>query len=499
MDGATAAPGSPRLPFAFARRRGIVEDPSAAAGSPARLLARTATDDAVWREVRRALGCAVEIVPCSDEVFEQALSQTYRDRGGSESQTESDALLFELDDDRAHGPRDLLEDETDAPVIRLVNRLLRQALQMRASDMHIEPLEEALRVRFRVDGVLRTALERTDVPVRRVISRFKVMAGLDIAERRLPQDGRIALRLGGRRVDVRISSLPAQHGERLVLRLLDRSAGMLTLDQIGLSPDQRAALDRMIAATNGIILATGPTGSGKTTTLYTLLQRLNDTERNILTVEDPVEYELPGVGQSQVNTAIGMGFAESLRAILRQDPDVILVGEIRDTETARIAVRAAMTGHLVLSTLHTNTAAGAVARLVDLGVEPFLIASTLRGVVAQRLVRRLCAVCSTRRTPTAAEAATFARAGLAAPEAVGEAGPGCEACGGTGYVGRKGVYEVIEIGGELAAMIHEGVDERVFERRARPPESAILAAALGCVASGETSLPEALRVISETA
>ncbi len=486
-----------RLPFAFARRCGVLEDLTVSSDGSVRVLARTDSDDDSWREARRFLGKPLRIAFYDASTFDELLTRAYREET-ERSDDPADTLSFEAEDDQAIGPRDLLEDDVEAPVIQLANGLVREALKLGASDIHVEPLEGSLRVRFRVDGVLRTALERPDVPVRRVVSRFKVMAGLDIAERRLPQDGRMSLRLGGRSIDVRVSSLPSQYGERVVLRLLDRSAELLSFDQIGLAPNQKAALDQMIAKTNGIVLATGPTGSGKTTTLYTLMQRLNDIGRNIMTVEDPVEYDLPGVSQSQVNGKIGMGFAESLRAILRQDPDVILVGEIRDSETARIAVRASMTGHLVLSTLHTNTAAGAITRLVDLGVEPFLLKSTLRGVVAQRLVRRLCPGCSRQATTTEADASWLARWKVEAPESLSTPGEGCIGCAGLAYRHRLGVYEILEIGGRIPEMIRAGASESDIQAEAMQPDEHIFAHALRAVARGETSREEAVRAVADS-
>src|SRR5690606_8003266 len=288
---------------------------------------------------------------------------------------------------------DLLESADDAPVIRMINALLTQALRDGASDIHIEPYEQVSVVRFRIDGTLRDIVRPRKAIHASLISRIKIMAQLDIAEKRLPQDGRITLRIGGRAVDVRVSTLPTGHGERAVLRLLDKEAGRLDLQHLGMADETQREFDKLIAQPHGIVLVTGPTGSGKTTTLYAAMSRLNSSTTNILTVEDPVEYELPGIGQTQVNARIDMTFAKALRAILRQDPDVIMIGEIRDLETAQIAVQASLTGHLVLATLHTNDAAAAVTRLLDMGIEPFLLSSSLLGVVAQRLVRKLCPVC----------------------------------------------------------------------------------------------------------
>ena len=431
--------GAAPLPFAFARDHQVARDgDSLLMGPGASVLG--------LREARRRAGQALRLTPMGQEAFERALERLYQ--AGSDAPAD-DGVSFDLEE--ATGPsrqRDLLEEAEDAPVIQLVNQLLRRAVLARASDLHVEPTDTGLRVRMRIDGFLQTIMERDDVPVRRVVSRLKVMAGLDIAETRLPQDGRIPLRLGGRQIDTRVSSLPGQYGERIVLRILDRSTGLMQLDALGLAADQVALLERLSALPNGIILATGPTGSGKTTTLYSLLKLTNQDNRNIVTVEDPVEYDLPGVNQSQVNAEIGMSFAAGLRATLRQDPDVILVGEIRDTETASVAAQAALTGHLVFSSLHANSSIGAVVRLRDLGLDDFLISATLRGVIAQRLLRRLCPDCATSAPPTPAEAAHFSRHDMAVPDSIFVA-TGCASCNGSGYAGRVGIFEMTEVDDRL--------------------------------------------------
>ena len=335
---------------------------------------------------------------------------------------------------------DLLESSDDAPVIRMINALLTQSLREGASDIHIEPFEQTSVVRFRVDGALRDVVRPRKAIHASLISRIKIMSQLDIAEKRLPQDGRITLRVGGKPVDVRVSTLPTGHGERAVLRLLDKEAGRLDLSHLGMSAKLLPQFDRMINQPHGIVLVTGPTGSGKTTTLYAALSRLNASTTNILTVEDPIEYDLVGVGQTQVNARIDMSFAKALRAILRQDPDVIMIGEIRDLETAQIAVQASLTGHLVLATLHTNDAAAAVTRLLDMGIEPFLLSSSLLGVMAQRLVRKLCESCKL------ADGRYWTAVG-------------CEKCGHTGYHGRVGVYELLETNDQIRAQIHNRASE----------------------------------------
>ncbi len=336
---------------------------------------------------------------------------------------------------------DLLEAANDAPIIRMLNALLTQAAKDGASDIHIEPYERASSVRFRVDGTLREVVQPNRGLHAALISRLKIMAELDIAEKRLPQDGRISLRIGGRAIDVRVSTLPSAHGERAVLRLLDKTESKFTLEGLGMSGDVLAAFKRLVQQPHGIVLVTGPTGSGKTTSLYASLQTLDTSTTNVLTVEDPIEYELPGIGQTQVNAKIDLSFAKALRAILRQDPDVIMIGEIRDYETAQIAIQASLTGHLVLATLHTNDAPSAVTRLMDMGVEPFLLSSSLLGVLAQRLVRKLCPSCK-RQGPD------------------GHWHPvGCAACGQTGYRGRTGVYELMVLDEALRALVHQRASE----------------------------------------
>jgi general secretion pathway protein E len=407
--------------------------------------------------------------------------------------------MFDLEDVRGkNNPRDLLEDSTEAPVVQLVNQLLRKAVSTGASDLHIEPHEDGLRARLRIDGFLQTVLDRSDVPVRRVISRLKVMANLDIAETRLPQVGRIALRMGGRAIDTRVSTLPGNYGERVVLRVLDRSAGLMPLEDLGLQKTHIATLERLAAFPNGIILATGPTGSGKTTTLYSLLRLANKDERNIVTVEDPVEYDLPGVSQSQINSDIGMTFAAGLRATLRQDPDVILVGEVRDAETASVAAQAALTGHLVFSSLHANGSVGAVIRLRDLGLDDFLIASTLRGIIAQRLLRRLCNNCRKEHAITSSEATYFTTQNMEPPKVMFEA-VGCDVCTNSGYSGRVGIFEIVEVGDALRTAIDSGASEQKLKSLALSAEHTLLGQGLEAVSSGQTTLAETLRVVGDVA
>jgi general secretion pathway protein E len=395
---------------------------------------------------------------------------------------------------------DLLETENDAPIIKLINALLTQAVRENASDIHLEIFERRSLVRFRVDGALRDVVEPKRSLHAAMVSRVKIMAELDIAERRLPQDGRIMLRIAGRPVDVRVSTLPTGHGERVVMRLLDKQAGRLSLDGLGMPATTLARLDHLIAQPHGIILVTGPTGSGKTTTLYAALSRLDAHTRNMMTVEDPIEYDLDGVGQTQVNHKIEMTFARALRAILRQDPDVIMIGEIRDLETAQIAVQASLTGHLVLATLHTNSAAGAVTRLVDMGIEPYLLASTLSGVLAQRLVRKLAPNAKRERAPTSLEADILQASTNPAYRQLARVyepieGVTSNTTNVTGYRGRTGIYELLTVNEDLRKLIHDAASEReIADAATKQGMVPLREDGLRWVAEGVTSMEEVLRV-----
>jgi general secretion pathway protein E len=387
-------------------------------------------------------------------------------------------------------PRDILELTEEAPIIRLLNALLQQAVKERASDIHVEPYEKDLEVRMRVDGVLRRVLAPPKIIQDALISRLKIMSNLDIAEKRLPQDGRIRLLIGGRDIDIRVSVLPTAFGERAVLRLLDRKQGILGLWEVGLNKRDETLIEEILVRTHGILLVTGPTGSGKTTTLYAALNRIHTEEKNIITVEDPVEYQLKGIGQINVNPRIGLTFAHGLRSILRQDPDVIMVGEIRDYETAEIAIQASLTGHLVLSTLHTNDAPTAVTRLIDMGVEPFLVASSLAGVLAQRLVRLICPHCKESYAPSELEGSYF----KSPPEALWR-GTGCERCKHTGYTGRIGIFELLVTDSEITHMITEKTDAQSIKNLALSTGMKTLRVdGLEKVAQGVTTLEEVLRV-----
>jgi general secretion pathway protein E len=489
-------PHEPRIPYAFAKRHGVLVGEVGA--DHIDVVYREGVSSAALLEVRRLFGRALRPRKLEAEAFEQLLIRHYE--GGSGQANEiMDDLGDDLDlqsvADALPEPEDLLEAEDDAPIIRLINAILTEAVRKNASDVHIEPFERRLSIRLRIDGVMLEILEppRTLAPL--LISRIKVMARLDIAEKRLPQDGRISLRVAGRAVDVRVSTLPSGHGERVVLRLLDKQAGRLDLEQLGMQANIRRRIHELIRLPHGILLVTGPTGSGKTTSLYAALTRLNDRSRSILTVEDPIEYYIDGVGQTQVNTRVDLTFARGLRAILRQDPDVVMVGEVRDLETAEIAVQASLTGHLVMSTLHTNTAVGAVTRLRDMGVEPFLLSSSLIGVVAQRLVRLLCPKCKIPHELNEAERAALGVVNGNHYEVFGPSG--CEHCNGTGYYGRSGIYELLLIDETLRTLIHDNASEHDLEHHARTLTPSIRDDGRRRVLAGDTSLAEVLRVTRE--
>ena len=485
------------LPFAFAKRNGVlvkdVQDGEAV------VICRPGMSHLVVAELRRHLGMPVRLEVISADEFDAQLQQAYEDGSDAAMQMmddlDDDADLFSVANQMPE-PEDLLESEDDAPIIRLINALLTQAIKENASDIHIEPFETKLMVRFRVDGVLREVLSPRRVLAPLIVSRIKVMAKLDIAEKRLPQDGRISLLVAGRAVDVRVSTIPTGQGERVVLRLLDKQAGRLDLEQLGMRPERLEAMRRMIQRPHGIILVTGPTGSGKTTTLYAAITSINNKKRNIMTVEDPIEYHLDGISQTNVNTKVDMSFARGLRAILRQDPDVVMVGEIRDLETAEIAVQASLTGHLVLSTLHTNSAVGSVTRLRDMGVEPFLLSSSLLGVIAQRLVRKLCSDC---KEPYTANEVDCDRFGFdkSNPPTLYRA-KGCPKCNYQGFRGRSGIYELVEIDDKLRTMIHDGSGEHEIEAYARTKSPSIRQDGIDMVKSGATSVEEVLRVTIES-
>ena len=485
-------PSTSELPYSFCKRYGVIAGLSPATGKLKITLKNGAPADAVT-ETQRLLGMADEIEYQSEFEFNRLLSQHFEtNRENSFIEAEKIGGELNLDDvaRELSEPEDLLESDDDAPIIRLINALITEAIKENASDIHVEPFESRLSIRFRVDGVLREVLEPPRQIASLLCSRIKVMAQLDIAEKRLPQDGRIALKVANRPVDIRVSTLPSGHGERVVMRLLDKQAGRLNLEQLGMGSAEESRLERMIQKPHGIILVTGPTGSGKTTTLYAMLSVLNDAKRNILTVEDPIEYDLDGIGQTPVNTKVDMTFAKGLRAILRQDPDVVMVGEIRDNETAQIAVQASLTGHLVLSTLHTNSAVGAITRLQDMGVEPFLLSSTLLGVISQRLVRNLCPSC---KTVTQLDVEQVNGFEISDSDVIYQAN-GCGECLHMGYHGRTGIYEIIEVDDTLSTMIHDGKSQTELEKYCRTQSQSLRDDGIRRVVQGDTTLDEVLRV-----
>ncbi len=478
------------LPYEFARTHRVLIRPESA-----QLVHTSSLENWVIHEIARTNTVDLSMLKISDSEFDHLLSQQYQNQQSSSEDVMAGIKDFvDLEEAAAaiEESADLLDSENDAPIIRLLNSVLAEALKEQASDIHIEPYEKEAIIRFRLDGVLRTVLTPSVKIAPLLISRIKVMSRLDIAEKRLPQDGRMSVKLGGRSIDLRISTIPSSYGERIVMRLLDNDAGKMQTDDLGMPADTKARLEQLIQRPHGIILVTGPTGSGKTTTLYAALQQMNRLERNIMTVEDPVEYDLPGISQTQINLRAGMTFAKGLRAILRQDPDVILIGEIRDGETAEIATQASLTGHLVLSTLHTNTAIGAITRLQDIGVDSFLLASTIRGIVAQRLLRKLCEQC---REEVASDQYQSGLLGIKEGEPIHQA-VGCKHCNNTGFQGRQALFELVAIDAELQSLIHEDAGEIAMEEAVRRKTPSIREAGFEQVRLGNTTIEEVLRVTS---
>ncbi len=491
VDDLTPVAGN--LPFTFAKQFGVLLDSSSKPPVIVHLGFPSAT---VLAELRRYLGGPFELQAVADAEFQRRLTLGYQ-RGNNEAVQMAEDIGSDVDlsrlADEIPEMGDLMDAEDDAPIIRLINAILSQAVREKASDIHVETFEDRLSIRYRVDGVLAEVLSPKRMLAPLLVSRLKVMAKLDIAEKRIPQDGRISVKLAGHAVDIRMSTIPSAHGERVVLRLLDKQSGQLQLSQLAMNDQVFTAYKKCLQTPHGIILVTGPTGSGKTTTLYAGLSHVNESSRNILTIEDPIEYMLPGVGQTQVNTKVDMTFARGLRAILRQDPDIVMVGEIRDLETAEIAVQASLTGHLVLSTLHTNTAIGAVTRLQDMGIEPFLLASSLIGVMAQRLVRLLCTDC---KVASLADETELVLLGLSsdAGDTTVYRGEGCEHCKYTGYRGRTGIYELIEVDDAMRLMIHQGASEQEMLVTARERYPGMSEDGRRRILAGETSTAEVLRV-----
>ncbi len=493
LDEATAA--SLVLPFGFAKRHSVL-----ISKTPEGYILHCLADisPAIISEIRRVIRAPFSFDIQSIDSFEQLLTIAYQ-RDSSEAKQMMEDIGNEVDlyslADEITETEDLLENEDDAPIIKMINAMLSEAIKEQASDIHIETFEQALQIRFRVDGILREVLKPNRKLASLLVSRIKVMAKLDIAEKRIPQDGRISLKIAGRAVDVRVSTMPTGHGERVVLRLLDKNSARLDLKDLGMTETNRDFFAELIDKPHGIILVTGPTGSGKSTTLYAGLTQIDSKERNVLTVEDPIEYAIEGIGQTQVNTKVDMTFARGLRAILRQDPDVVMIGEIRDLETAEIAVQASLTGHLVLSTLHTNTASGAITRMEDMGVEPFLLSSSLLGVLAQRLVRTLCPHCRVAHLPDQEEQHLL---GLKADnkQPIYRA-VGCAECNFKGYRGRTGIHELLQVDDKVRELIHNGKGEQAIEKFIRKSTPSIRRDGFDKVMEGITTLEEVLRVTRE--
>jgi general secretion pathway protein E len=450
----------------------------------------------ILNEIGVILGSGVKVVVVLEEELGRAIEKFYGSRENTAEKMLQDMEGVESAAEAGEESEELLDLANKAPIIRLVNLILFQAVKERASDIHIQPYEKELRVRYRVDGILHDVLTPPKRYQAAIISRIKVMAKLNIAERRLPQDGRATIKVDDRQIDIRISIIPTAFGERVVMRLLDKENLFFGLEELGLSSDKLAAVNRLIHSSHGIILVTGPTGSGKTTTLYAALSKINSPDRNIITVEDPIEYQLPGISQIQVKPKIGLTFASGLRHIVRQDPDIIMVGEIRDVETAEIAIHASLTGHLVFSTLHTNDASGAVTRLLDMGIEPYLISSSVIAVVAQRLVRLICEKC---REPYNPDEEALAEIGLK-KEDVGtlSRGKGCQNCLNTGYSGRTGIYEAVVINEELRKLILDRADSNTIRKKAfESGMESLRSDGAAKVLKGITTIEEVLRVTQE--
>lgn len=485
------APLFKQLPYVFAKKQGIIAI-SKPEDTCIYLYHLAETSLKAISEAKRYLQQAVRLEKVDSNTFQQEMTRLYQANTSAQDVAVNMDEHLELAElhNQLSKVEDLLEQQDDAPIIRLINALFTQAIKQKASDIHVETFQNRVLIRYRIDGVLQEILDIQRHLAPLIISRIKVMAKLDIAEKRIPQDGRISLQLGEHSIDVRVSTLPSNHGERIVLRILDKHAAQLDLNRLGLSNHALMTVRKMINQPHGILLMTGPTGSGKTTSLYAMLSELNQISRNILTVEDPIEYDLPGIGQTQVNTKADMTFSKGLRAILRQDPDIVMIGEIRDVETAEIAVQASLTGHLVLSTLHTNTALDAITRLNDMGIERFLLASSVIGLMAQRLVRTLCQQCKVAHILSEDEAKLMS---VRVNHTVFQPN-GCKTCNHTGYIGRTAIYECIPVDDELQSKIQRGESIHDIAASIRPHIPSIREDGFQRVLSGDTSLAEILRV-----
>ena len=479
------------LPYRFAKEKGVIFD--RIENEIVYIKSNNSSSLNTFSELRNFYQLPVSVISVKNELFEKELAKHYSDNAASSAD-----LMDDMDDTYdlsalvANIPKtaDLLDSENDAPVIKLINAFIAEAIKSRASDIHIEPYEEYLSIRFRVDGILKVVLKPNSKLTSMLNARIKVMSNLDIAEKRVPQDGRMSLRLGEKWVDIRVSTLPSSYGERIVLRILDKADSYLSLEQIGMKDELLQEFKNTLTIPNGIILVTGPTGSGKTTSLYAGLNLLNDSSRNIITVEDSVEYAIEGVSQTQVNTKVGMTFAKGLRAILRQDPDIIMVGEIRDLETAEIAIQASLTGHLVLSSVHTNNASSAITRMKDMGIESYLLASTVKGILAQRLVRKLCVKCKEEyKSETEIHGIPLGSL-LYRPL-------GCSNCNETGYSGRIGVFEFLSINDELKEAINNNSSEENISNIAFKHQDNLMQSGVDLAIKGFTSVEELMRVTKE--
>ncbi len=452
-------------------------------------------EPAAVAELQRQIRCPVSLEFFNPRDYQKVIQKIYHHQ-----QSMTDSVVADMDGqydlsqiaEDLSEPDDLLESNDDAPIIRLINALLADAVKVNASDIHIEPGEHSLSIRHRVDGLLQPVLEPDKALAPLIASRIKIMSKLDIAEKRLPQDGRISLKIAGHPIDIRVSTIPGAFGERIVMRLLDKQSGQLNLQQLGMNDAQLSLMQSLVALPHGIVLVTGPTGSGKTTTLYAALEAINDRDRNIMTIEDPIEYHLQGISQTQVNNKVSMDFARGLRAILRQDPDVIMIGEIRDLETAEIAIQASLTGHLVFSTLHTNSAVGAITRLVDMGVQPFLLASSLKAVIAQRLVRRLNPDNKIAYEPDARQRQRFDLPATQRLYRANEKLPFNES-----HRGRLGLFEIVVLDETMKGMIHDNASEQQLARYAHSLYPPIAANARERLLAGDTSMDEILRVTQQ--
>ena len=491
-----------KVPINFIRQYYMV--PSRQIGSHYQVAVNDPVNLLPLDDLRMLLGAPVVPVLCRRNVVQRVID-TYFDQQGENAAAMIDNITYAGDDDTeilnldiVESERDLMDLANEAPIIKLINLLISGAVKERASDIHVEPFEREVRVRYRIDGML---YEKFTVPKSQqaaVVSRVKIMANLNIAEHRLPQDGRIKIRLSGKEIDIRVSVIPVAYGERVVMRILEKGSFSFGLEQIGMDPHDYNLLDKLIKSSHGIVLVTGPTCSGKSTTLYSVLQRVSSAEKNIITVEDPIEYQMPGIGQIQVHEKIGLTFAAGLRSILRQDPDIVLVGEIRDHETAEMAIQASLTGHLVFATLHTNDSASAITRLVNMGIEPFLVSSSTVAIMAQRLIRRLCEHCKVAYEP---EVESVLELGVTAEEAYGRTvykPGGCEKCLGRGYRGRMGIFEVLVMTPKIQKLTVSGADSNVLKREAKREAMRTLREdGASKVFQGFSTIEEVLRVTRE--